>query len=398
MFKRLSALLLALCLLLPCLALGEEIVIPEMTIGDLEIPDNEAMAFLRRMGLGWNLGNTLDAHGSWVTGGELNTETCWGNPRTTPGLFTALKEAGFGFVRIPITWCGHIENDYTIHEVWMDRVQEIVDMALDAGLIVIINTHHDIDYKLYYPDRAHEAESRAFVEGIWSQVAARFADYDERLIFENLNEPRLAGTPYEWNFNVLMLEVQEAAACINELNQLFVDSVRAAGGYNTDRYLGVCGYAANVDGNRPDYFTLPEDTADNRLMVAAHAYNPYDFALNTRGTAVFDKDAISDRKSVMLPLKTLYDRWIKQGIPTYMGEFGSVNKENLQARVDHAALYVSAATQWNIPVCWWDNGAYKGNGENFGLIDRRTYEWHWPERGEALTRDSLRETEAVTAE
>ena len=399
MIKRLSALLLVLCLLLPCFTLGEEeIVIPEMTIADLEIPDNEAMAFLRRMGIGWNLGNTLDAHGTWVTGGELNTETCWGNPRTTPELFQAIREAGFGFVRIPITWAGHIDNDFTIHEVWMNRVQEIVDMALDAGLIVIINTHHDIDYGLYYPDRDHEETSRAFVSGIWSQVAARFADYDERLIFENLNEPRLKGTAFEWSFNPLMLEVKEAAECINELNQLFVDTVRSAGGFNEDRYLSVAGYAASVDGTNPDYFVLPTDTADNRIIVAAHAYNPFSFALDTNGTADFNKDKPNDRSGVMLPLKALYDRWISKGIPAYMGEFGSLNKDNLQARVDHAALYVSAGTQWNIPVTWWDNGSVNGNGENFGIINRRTCEWYWPELIEAMMTYSLKETEAVTAE
>ena len=393
MIKRLSALLLALCLLVPCLAFGEgEIVIPDMRIADMEIPDNEAMAFLRRMGLGWNLGNTLDAHGTWVTGSELNTETCWGNPKTTPELFQALKDAGFGFVRIPITWAGHVDNDFTIHEVWMNRVQEIVDMALDAGLIAIINTHHDIDYNLYYPDREHEEQSRAFVSGIWSQVAARFADYDERLVFESLNEPRLAKTIYEWTFNPLMLEVKESAQCINELNQLFVDTVRAAGGFNETRYLAVPGYAAGVDGNNPDYFVLPTDTADNRIMVAAHAYSPYPFALDKMGTAAFDKDKPSDRSAVMLPLKALYDRWISKGIPAYMGEFGSLNKDNLQARVDHAALYVSAGTQWNIPVCWWDNGSVNGSGENFGIIDRRTCEWHWPELIEAMTRYSLKET------
>ncbi|MBR5344301.1 MAG: glycoside hydrolase family 5 protein [Clostridia bacterium] len=396
MTKRLSALFLALCMLLPCLAFAEEeIVIPEMTVGSFDIPDNEAMAFLRRMGLGWNLGNTLDASSGWTGGNELNTETSWGNPRTTPELFQAIHDAGFGFVRIPITWSGHLDADFTIHEVWLDRVQEIVDAALDAGLIVLINTHHDVSEKYYYPDRAHEETSRAFVERIWAQVAERFADYDERLVFESLNEPRLKGTIYEWSFNPLMLEVKEAAECINELNQLFVDTVRAAGGYNEERYLSVPGYAASIDGCNPDYFVLPTDTADNKLIVAVHAYTPYSFALDTKGTAEFDMDKPGDRSSVMLPLKAMYDRWISKGIPAYIGEYGSLNKDNLQARVDHVSLYASAAMQWNIPIAWWDNGSYKGNGENFAIINRRTLEWYWPELIEAMMRYSLQETEAI---
>lgn len=392
--KRLLTLLLAL--LIPCAALCDSgVTIPDLTADEVEIPDNEAMAFLRRMGLGWNLGNTLDAYGAWYTG-EMNSETCWGNPRTTAVIFQALKEAGFGYVRIPITWHGHFDSGYTISDAWMDRVQEVVDMALDAGLIVIINTHHDNDVRYYYPDRDHEEESCRFVSRIWEQVAARFADYDERLIFENLNEPRLVGTSYEWTFNTAMPVVREAAEIINEMNQLFVDTVRASGGYNAERYLSVCGYAASVDGINPQYFTLPADTADNRIIVAAHAYSPYNFALNTSGTAAFSLDSASDRSGVISPLQTLYVNWISKGIPAYMGEFGSVDKHNPQARVDHAALYVSTAAQWNIPVTWWDNGAFSGGGELFGILNRRTGAFTFSELVETMTRYSLRE--AVTAD
>ena len=398
MKKRLFAMLLTLCLLLPLAALGEDgITIPDLPIGEFEVPDNEAMAFLRRMGLGWNLGNTLDAHARRLSD-EMKSETTWGNPPTTPVIFEALHEAGFGFVRIPITWYNHVDADLTIHEVWMDRVQAIVDMALDAGLIAIINTHHDIDYGLYYPDRAHEEISRTYVSRIWSQVAERFADYDERLIFEGLNEPRLKDTPYEWTVNTAMPQVRESIEVLNGLNQLFVDTVRAAGGENATRYLAVCGYAANVNGVDPQWFVLPEDSADNRIMVAAHAYNPYSFALDTRGTADFNYRGNADRSSVMLPFRALYLNWVSRGIPAYMGEWGSVNKNNLQQRVDHAALYVSAATQWNIPLAWWDNGATRGGGELFGILNRRTGEWVFPELTEALTRYRMQETETAAAE
>ncbi len=392
MLKRIAAIFLALALLVPGLAWADSgIVIPEMPIGEFEIPDNEAMAFLRRMGTGWNLGNTLEAYIDGQRRG-VNDETSWGNPRTTPELFQAIADAGFGFVRIPVSWHTHVDADLNVDEAWMDRVQEVVDWALDAGLIVIINIHHDNAPAWYFPDSEHLDASLTYVTRIWAQIAERFADYDERLVFEGLNEPRLVGSPYEWSFNTAMLEIKDAADCLNRLNQAFVDTVRAAGGRNADRYLAVPGYAASPDGIDSDLFVLPTDSADNRIIVAAHAYSPYDFALNARGTDAFDPKRPADRSGVMLPIKKLYDRWISKGIPAYMGEWGTVDKGNPQARVDHAALFVSAATQWNIPVCWWDNGALHSNGENFRIINRRTLEWEFPELVETIMRYSLKET------
>ncbi len=394
MLKRITALLLALVLLVPCLAFAEgDAVIPDMPSGTFDIPDNEAMAFLRRMGTGWNLGNTFDAYIEGRYG--LSSETCWGNPRTTQALFEAVAEAGFGFVRIPVSWHNHVDQAFTVDSEWMDRVQEVVDWALDAGLIVILNTHHDLSERFYYPDSAHLETSLRYVRTVWAQVAERFADYDERLVFEGLNEPRLAGSPYEWSFNTLILEVKDAADCLNRLNQAFVDTVRAAGGENTDRYLGVPGYAASPEGSDSDLFVLPSDTAENRIMVSVHAYSPYNFALNAHGTDEFVPSRPADRTGVMQPIKRIYDRWIRNGIPAYLGEWGTVDKGNLQARVDHAALFVSAAAQWNIPVCWWDNGALHSNGENFRIIDRRTLTWDFPVLLETIMRYRLRETVAA---
>lgn len=393
MTRRITALLAALCLLLFAapFAAAEEIVIPDMPAGDFEIPDNEAMAFMRRLGIGWNLGNTFDAHSSWANGDDLAIEKSWVGVYTTQEMLQAVADRGFGFVRIPISWHNHINADFVINDRFMDRIQTVVDWALDAGLCVIVNIHHDDDARWFYPDRAHAESSKRYMEAIWSQVAERFADYDERLIFESINEPRLKGTAYEWNFNHLMLECRESAEVLNELNQTFVDTVRAAGGENADRYLMVPGYAASPDNAVGDWFVLPRDTADNRIVISAHAYSPYDFALNTRGTAAFDASKPTDRQGVMQPLKKLYDRWVSRGVPVIVGEFGALDKRNLQARVDWAALYVSAASQWNLPVCVWDNHAFRSNGENFGLLNRRTCEWEFPELLDTMMRYSLKE-------
>ncbi|MBQ6175097.1 MAG: glycoside hydrolase family 5 protein [Clostridia bacterium] len=392
MTKRLFATLIAVCLILgAACAAGEDIVIPDITPGEFDIPDNEAMAFLRRMGIGWNLGNTFDATANGNPRDDLAIERSWVGVYTTQEMIQAVADAGFGFIRIPISWHNHIDSAFTINEPFLDRIQTVVDWCMEADLCAIINIHHDVGDRWYYPDKAHEETSRRYVERIWTQVAARFADYDERLIFENLNEPRLMGTQYEWYFNPVTIECKESAEVINGLNQLYVDTVRSTGGENADRYLMVSAYDASPDTATNEYFTLPADSADNRLIISAHAYSPYDFALNRNGTAAYDMNSQTDRQGVVLPIRKLYNTWISRGVPVVIGEFGAVDKNNLQARVDWAAVYVSTAAMWNIPVCLWDNHAFRSGGENFGFLNRRTCAWEYPDLLETMMRYSLKE-------
>ncbi len=392
MMKRFASLLLCLILcavqLSACVAEAlpaEEITVPELTIVQQPIPDNEAMDFLKEMGVGWNLGNTFDAQkGDWNRNAdEMTVETSWGVPRTTETVFIALKEAGFSTVRIPASWHDHVDADFNISEKWLNRVQEVVDMAIAQDLHVILNIHHDESQ--FLPASSHYDESARYVSAVWMQLSERFKDYDDRLIFESLNEPRLLGSSYEWNFNPLMLECQDAADCLNRLNQLFVDTVRASGGNNARRYLMVPAYAAAPQNAVRDSFILPTDTADNRIIVSVHAYTPYDFALNIQGGKHFTLSNDTMKKEIVSFMNSLYNRYIVNGIPVVIGEFGALTKQdNLQDRVDWTAFYVAAASARNLPCLWWDNGAFKGTGELFGLLNRTSGEFAYPQIVEAI--------------
>ena len=183
-------------------AVGEEIVIPEMDfIRQQPIPDNEAMTFLKNMGVGWNLGNTFEAvKDQWTaTRDEMFLETYWQKDTITEPLFDLLKDAGFSTVRIPVSWHDHIDADGVISERWLSRVQQVVDWAMSKGLYVILNAHHDVMTGVYYPSSEYYETSAAFTRGIWSQLAERFADYDEHLIFEPINEARQRDTDHEWS-------------------------------------------------------------------------------------------------------------------------------------------------------------------------------------------------------
>lgn len=355
-----------------------------------EIPDTEAMAFVRDMKAGWSLGNTLDAYnGAGVSADDLSTETCWGNPNTTQEMIDAVQEAGFNTLRIPVTWHGHVVTDedgsVSISSVWLDRVQEVVDYAYGNGMYVIINIHHDTDTEYgYYPDSAHYEKSEKFIRGIWTDLAERFKDYDSHLIFESMNEPRLVGTGYEWNFRESAAECQDSIDCINRLNQVFVDTVRDSGGGNADRYLMVPGYSASLAGVMTDLFILPDDSAKDRLIISAHAYTPYNFALQPQeesgATDRFSVQDVSSTKEIDSTMQQLFKKFVSQGIPVVIGEYGARNKnDNLEDRVQYYTYYVTAARQKGITCCVWDNGAFGGNGEQFGLLRRRQKKMEYPD-------------------
>ena len=400
--KTLAALLLALCLIVSAAAAGlaeppvqtEGIMIPVVVdMKKFEIPDNDAMAFLMDMKCGWNLGNTFDAYNGYsVHSRGTGMETSWVGAKTTPGLIAAIKEAGFNTIRIPVSWHNHVDENNVIDAEWIDRVREVADWALDLGMYVIVNTHHDNDVKYYYPDEAHYSRSKEYLSAVWNQMAEKFKDCDDHLILESMNEPRLVGTVYEWNWTNNSSECQQAAEYINELNQLFVNIVRSSGGNNATRYLAVPAYCAAPWNAVRKVFRIPDDTAENRIIVSAHAYTPYNFALNTGSKdRTFDLEKDKNKKSEIAGfMNDLYNTFIKNGIPVMMDEFGALDKNgNLQDRVNFTAYYVASASARGITCVWWDNHNFTGSGERFGLIERNTLKWVCPDIALAMEANCL---------
>ena len=175
----------------------------------------------------------------------------------------------------------------------------------------------------------------------------------------------------------------DAVSCINTLNQLFVDTVRATGGNNETRYLLCPGYAASPDGATAKGYVYPTDPAKH-LIVSVHAYRPYNLALNAAGTKEFSLDNEMDKREIVEFMDSLYANFTMNGIPVVIGEFGARDKDNLQARVDFAAFYVAAARARGITCCWWDNHAFSGSGERFGLLMRKDARFAYPEIVQAM--------------
>ncbi|MDF2804225.1 MAG: Cellulase [Anaerocolumna sp.] len=356
--------------------------IPDVEIASKDIPDSESFQFIKNMKIGWNLGNTFDAYMDepWFSD-ELGYESAWNGVVTTQEMIDALKDSGFNSIRIPVSWHNHVSgDDFIISDVWLDRVQEVVDYAYNKGMYVILNTHHDVSDTFYYPSGEHMDNSMKYIEQIWSQLSKRFAEYDEHLIFESMNEPRLVGTNYEWWLDINNESCIDSVKSINALNQVFVDIVRNGEGDNNKRYLMVPGYSASAQGALINEFELPKDIVKNKLIVSVHAYTPYNFALQAPTESGSISEFSSDNQNSVTEINQfmdqLYNKYISNGTPVVIGEFGARDKNgNTQDRIDFATYYIAYARANGMSCIWWDNNSFSGTGENFGLLDRKTITW-----------------------
>lgn len=334
-----------------------------------------AAEIVKDMKIGWCLGNTLDSKRDdlAITEPAYRFETGWGNPETTQELIDAVIAEGFNVIRIPVTWENHIGKapEYKIEDSWMQRVKEIVDYAYNRGAYVIINTHHE-DWNYTYYDNEEAAAKKMRI--VWTQIAEEFQDYDEYLLFEAQNEPRKVGSSVEWTGGD-----QEGWDVVNRLNQVFVDTIRQSGGSNPYRVLIIPSYAAN-GWECVKHLEMPEN--DNRVIASVHAYEPYDFALKMDGRSDWRHDTYAI-DTILGNIKTLF---VDKDIPVIMGEFGAMNRNNEEERAEWAYYYVSKAKEIGVPCFWWDNGLVEGDGERFGLFDRRTYKCVYPKLLEALQR------------
>ncbi len=353
------------------------------------------------MGAGWNLGNQLEAN----SGGSVD-ETAWGNPTVTQELITAVADAGFTTVRVPVSYLDYIDDDngYEVDSTWLDRVEEVVQYCYNEGLYVIINMHGDGYNTITGGWFLCNGEDQDYIcekyEAVWKQIAERFKDYDEHLIFESMNEE--FDNTYDGDPN---LEYYEN---INTYNQIFVDTVRATGSQNTHRWLLVPGWNTDVTYTVGDYgFELPTDedctAGESRLMVSVHYYSPWDYCgtedLKTilwgeYGTKMCDVHGFpkmnlakwGDEEYLDDLFQQMYDKFVANDVPVIIGEYGCIDKTSayadfagqITANRAYFDSYVAgkAASLGMIPV-YWDNG-YNGV-YGFGLFNRTTYEQTQPE-------------------
>lgn len=380
-FLHLFSLMLAVLMLIPCVGSAEEAVVDNGVMRE----GLTALEATRLMGNGINLGNTLEACDSNVgikTNAPLSYETYWGQPKTTQAIIDGMKAAGFDTIRIPVAWmtnATHLyEGDYTIDAGYMDRVEEVVRYARKAGMYVIINDHWDGGW--YGMFGSESAETRALAmeayKGMWQQIAERFRDYSDYLIFESANE-ELGGrfdenSPLYCSDSVVTyLTDDERYALTNEINQTFVDVVRATGGNNATRFLLIAGYSTNIDQTCDDRFQMPKDTADSKLMVSVHYYDPWSYCGASSAASATKWGKVSDYEYLDQQLAKM-TKFTEAGYGVVIGEYGALPgsdglKDNTLA---YHTAFLDACTKYNLTNCLWDcSGLYKRVSQTFADDD-----------------------------
>lgn len=381
-FLHLFSLMLAVLMLIPCVGSAEE---AEAVDNGVMREGLTALEATRLMGNGINLGNTLEACDNNVgikTNAPLSYETYWGQPKTTQAMIDGMKAAGFDTIRIPVAWmtnATHLyEGDYTIDAGYMDRVEEVVRYARKAGMYVIINDHWDGGW--YGMFGSESAETRALAmeayKGMWQQIAERFRDYSDYLIFESANE-ELGGrfdenSPLYCSDSVVTyLTDDERYALTNEINQTFVDVVRATGGNNATRFLLIAGYSTNIDQTCDDRFQMPKDTADSKLMVSVHYYDPWSYCGASSAASATKWGKVSDYEYMDQQLAKM-TKFTEAGYGVVIGEYGALPcsdglKDNTLA---YHTAFLDACTKYNLTNCLWDcSGLYKRVSQTFADDD-----------------------------
>ena len=381
-FLHLFSLMLAVLMLIPCVGSAEE---AEAVDNGVMREGLTALEATRLMGNGINLGNTLEACDNNVgikTNTPLSYETHWGQPKTTQAMIDGMKAAGFDTIRIPVAWmtnATHLyEGDYTIDADYMDRVEEVVRYARKAGMYVIVNDHWDGGW--YGMFGSESAETRALAmeayKGMWQQIAERFRDYSDYLIFESANEE--LGTRFDENSAlycsdsvVTYLNDDERYALTNEINQTFVDVVRATGGNNATRLLLIAGYGTNIDQTCDDRFQMPKDTADSKLMVSVHYYDPWSYCGASSAVSATKWGKVSDYEYMDQQLAKM-TKFTEAGYGVVIGEYGALPcsdglKDNTLA---YHTAFLDACTKYNLTNCLWDcSGLYKRVSQTFADDD-----------------------------
>lgn len=381
-FLHLFSLMLAVLMLIPCVGSAEE---AEAVDNGVMREGLTALEATRLMGNGINLGNTLEACDNNVgikTNTPLSYETHWGQPKTTQAMIDGMKAAGFDTIRIPVAWmtnATHLyEGDYTIDADYMDRVEEVVCYARKAGMYVIINDHWDGGW--YGMFGSESAETRALAmeayKGMWQQIAERFRDYSDYLIFESANE-ELGGrfdenSPLYCSDSVVTyLTDDERYALTNEINQTFVDVVRATGGNNATRFLLIAGYSTDINQTCDDRFQMPKDTVDSKLMVSVHYYDPWSYCGASSAVSATKWGKVSDYEYMDQQLAKM-TKFTEAGYGVVIGEYGALPcsdglKDNTLA---YHTAFLDACTKYNLTNCLWDcSGLYKRVSQTFADDD-----------------------------
>lgn len=255
---------------------------------------------------------------------EAPSVEAWGNP-FRDDYFQRIAELGFSHVRLPITWETDervsFQSPYTVKPSFLNRIKYVIDKAYEADLMIIINMHH---HESVFEDP--EAAKDQFLSQ-WSQISGYFQEYDDRLLFEVLNEPHGDLTPEKWN-------------------DYFTDALGVIRKTNPERavLMGVAQYGGL---SALPQLVLPEDP---NLILTIHYYEPFQFTHQGAGWVSNSapwlgtkwENTEMEQSAVESQFQYAVEFSQKHQVPVHIGEFGAYSKADLQSRV----LWTNFLARW----------------------------------------------------
>ncbi len=410
-FKSLLALLLAVLMLCSvfagCSSNGkEEDTAPTSDNVDVMRSELTAIELTHLMGNGINLGNTMEAcnnNTGHVTDDTTYYETMWGAPITTQESINGMKAAGFDTLRLPVAWMTNATDlgktgDYTISEAYLDRVEEIINYAINADMYVILNDHWDGGWYGMFgsEDEATRELAMEAYKGMWTQIATRYEKYDYRLIFEGANEE--IGSRFDENSAIYCMDStdnylteDETYELANEINQVFVDTVRATGGNNANRFLLIPGYGTDIAKTVDERFVMPTDTVENKLLISVHYYEP-------SGYCIFESLSTWGSKSqyaTMIENLDKMGKFVADGYGVIIGESGAIvleDGEPKEGATEWTEFFLDNCDSWGYCPVLWDIGG------NSGCYDREKAAMKFDDLAQIYLNHSFEAQSSMTAE
>ena len=336
-----------------------------LSLSELKLRNMTTLQITREMGIGINLGNTLECFGDWIweygDHTPISYEKAWGSPEIHKEMIEGIKREGYGVMRLPVHWFNMMGEGYKINQDYLARVKQVIDWAIDAKLYVILNIHHDENE--FFKNMPNAIEDTLMnYRKIWEQIAEAFKDYDDYLMFEALNEEACWGDVFNpWSGTDE--GKKEVFDYTFKLNQAFVDVIRTSGGNNPERHLLISSYCTGVEYSYDPLFKMPSDPME-RLAVSVHYYSPSTFCILTEdadwGKAQSTWGTDAEVKELNNNLDMLKTHLIDKGIPVIIGEYGcpTKNKEIDSVRNFLYSVCKGAYDRHILPILWDTPGGY----------------------------------------